>query len=130
MPYNREHLKLEAKSKIKDNVFQVLLGLLIAIILNNPANTAFIVGIALMVIEIGAAKFMLTFVDTGRTNYEDIFFSFTRKDINIYLRHLGMILIRILLIILWLFVFIIPGIVKALSYSQAAYIMAEIPIKI
>lgn len=133
MPYNREHLKLEAKSKIKGNVFTVLLGLIITAILLGPINAVpgfgQLVMIALMVVEIGAAKFMLTFIDIGKTNYEDIFFSFTRKDINIYFKHLGMVLIRLLLIILWSLLLIVPGIIKALAYSQATYIMAENPDK-
>ncbi|MDD4316555.1 MAG: DUF975 family protein, partial [Clostridia bacterium] len=82
---------------------------------------------AMLVLEIGLSVFYLKFINNEKTDYMDVFFSFTFKDLNKYLNHLGTMLARMLLIVLWMLLFIIPGIIKAIAYSQVTYIKAENP---
>lgn len=136
--FDRAKLKLDAKRKIKGRVFPVFLGLFVWIIATSLIATNAsrkegviiifdIIAFLLSVLEIGAMKYMLNFVDNDKTDYNLLFISF--KSGNTYIKHLGLIFLRGLFVFLWLLLLIIPGIIKALAYSQASYIMAENPDK-
>lgn len=131
--FDRQELKKESRECIRNNVFNLLIGNLIVIVAVGPMN--FIVGfgqvisIALMVLYIGLCKFYINFIDNSKIDYSDIFFSFKQKDINIYFVHLGTIVIKSILIFLWALLLVVPGVIKALAYSQVEYIRAEKPEK-
>jgi uncharacterized membrane protein len=126
----RVEIKEEAKKSIKGKVFSLFVANLIVLVLTAPINAwpfiGTVIAIAAMVLVIGLNRFYLNFIDYGKTDYADIFFPFI-KDLNIFLKHLGTILLRALLVFLWTLLFIVPGIIKALAYSQVTYIRAEKP---
>jgi len=128
---DRAKIKEEAKAKIKGKVFNLLLANIITLALLGPVNglPAFgqIVMIALSVVMFGLSFLYLNFIDNGKIDYMDLFYSFKVKDINTYLIHLGTIIVRTILIFLWTLLLIIPGIIKAIAYSQVNYIRAEKP---
>lgn len=129
---DRVGLKSEAKDAIKGNIFPLLFANLIVMIITGaslPVNSipflGQIVSIAVMVVYFGLALFYLNYIDKGTTDYMDLFYSFKVKDLNTYFKHLGTLVIKFLLIILWTLLFIVPGIIKAIAYSQVNYIRAE-----
>lgn len=129
--YNRTTLKNLAKEKIKGKVLNLFLAELVVLALTGAANgipgLGQLVSIAMLVLTIGLSVFYLKFLDNGTMDYMDLFYSFSFKDLNKYLNHLATMLVKMLLIFLWSLLFIIPGIVKAIAYSQAEYIKAENP---
>lgn len=129
--FDRAGLKNLAKQKLKGKVINLFLADLIVIALTGAANGipgfGQLVSIVMLVLSIGLSVFYLKFLETGETDYMHIFFSFTFKDLNKYLNHLATMLVRILLIFLWSLLLVIPGIIKAMAYSQVDYIKAENP---
>jgi len=130
---NRTELKLSAKNLIKEKWFNLFLGSFIVLALTGAVNGIVGLGqflsIALAVLYIGLSCFYLNYIDNDKIDYMDIFFSFKAKDINVYIRHLGVMLLMGLFIILWTLLLIVPGIIKAIAYSQVTYIIAENPDK-
>ncbi len=129
--FDRVKTKETAKSKIKNNIFNLFVANLIVLVIMGPINGipgfGQIIAILLSVVQIGLSVFYLNYLDKKQIDYVDIFYSFKVKDINTYLIHLGTILVKYLLIFLWMLLFIIPGIIKAIAYSQVNYIRAENP---
>lgn len=129
--FDRAGMKTLAKQKIKGQVINLFLANLIVLALSGAVNGipgfGQILSLAMLVLEIGLSVFYLKFINNEKTDYMDVFFSFTFKDLNKYLNHLGTMLARMLLIVLWMLLFIIPGIIKAIAYSQVTYIKAENP---
>ena len=72
----------------------------------------------------GLAKFSLALSRNQDVRVMQIFSGF---HINLFLRQFKAYLFRILFIFLWTLLFIVPGIIAALSYSQMFYILAEDP---
>lgn len=73
-------------------------------------------------IYLGQTIFSLKLARNQETVFEEVFDGF--KDFG---RSLGAYLMMILYIFLWALLLIIPGIIKALAYSQTFFILAENP---
>lgn len=73
-------------------------------------------------ITLGYAKYNLNLVDGNNAQFSDLFSKFDCFGQGFCVQFL-----RNLFIVLWSFLFVIPGIVKSYSYSMAAYIAAENP---
>ena len=73
-------------------------------------------------LELGLLLFFLKFIRN-----EPVEFSTGFKGFNNFLNALSVYLLRLLFIVLWTMLFIIPGIIKYFSYSQAMYILADNP---
>lgn len=73
-------------------------------------------------ITLGYAKYNLNLVDGYNPQFSDLFSKFDCFGQGFCVQFL-----RNLFIVLWTFLFIIPGLVKTYSYSMAAYIAAENP---
>lgn len=73
-------------------------------------------------ITLGYAQYNLNLVDGNNPQFADLFSKFDQFGQGFLVQFL-----RHLYIILWAFLFIIPGIVKSYSYSMTAYIAAENP---
>lgn len=80
---------------------------------------AFILG---GVVELGYAKFLLKQHDRQELRFSDLFSQFDRFGTG-FAQHF----LRILFTVLWTLLFIIPGIVKWLSYSMTPFILEEHP---
>jgi uncharacterized membrane protein len=74
------------------------------------------------VVQIGYAKYLLKQYNGHSGEVKDLFSCF-----DYFAQGFLQKLLRILYIILWSFLFIVPGIIKALSYSMTPFIMAENP---
>lgn len=73
-------------------------------------------------LELGLILFFLKFVRN-----EPVEFGIGFQGFNNFGKALGVYLLKLVFIILWSLLFIIPGIIKAFSYSQAMYILADNP---
>ena len=73
-------------------------------------------------LELGLLLFFLKLVRN-----EPVEFNIGFKGFNNFGNALAVYLLRLLFIVLWSMLFIIPGIIKALSYSQAMYHLADNP---
>lgn len=80
-------------------------------------------GLAAYMLSIGAFKCAMESSRGRKIKISDLFFAFRTKP----LKFLGLYIVEIILILLWGCLFIIPGIVKMISYSQAFYLMIENP---
>ena len=77
------------------------------------------------VISVGLSKFLLNFT----TNKEEPKFKDLFSYFKIFFKYLGLYILITLAIILSLILLILPGVIVALMYSQAFYILAEDPDK-
>ncbi len=123
----RAELKTEAKQLIRNNLHQVIcVSALLSVVmffLGIADETVSILGVLLDgVLLIPFCFFMLRTWRSGTAHSEDFFDSFY----NVVKWALAS-LWQYLWIALWLFVFILPGIVKMLSYSQYYFILADNP---
>lgn len=127
--FNRAELKEKAKGRIKGIIFNLLVANLIVMAILGPINGVpgfgQLILLAASVIQFGLAFLYLNFVDNNKIDYADLFYSFKVKDINTYLIHLGTLIVKYLLICLYTLLLIVPGIIKAMAYSQVNYIRAE-----
>lgn len=133
---NRQDLKKAAREKIKGNLWNIwkallvpaavgfVLGILGAILGEDStiySFISFIFEVALIPISAGIILYILNF-ERGK--------SFDIKDLFTYYdkRMLGLILLEVvigLFTILWTILFIIPGIIAAISYSMSLYIWVD-----
>ncbi len=74
-------------------------------------------------LELGAADFSLTVARGGEGRFEQIFDGF-----KYFTNALVAYLLRLLYVILWSLLFIIPGIIAALGYSMTFYILSDEPL--
>ena len=74
------------------------------------------------VVELGYARFLLKQHDRKELQFSDLFSQFDRFGTGFAQKFL-----RILYIVLWSLLFIIPGIVKGLSYAMTPFILEEHP---
>ena len=73
-------------------------------------------------VELGYAKFLLKQYDRKQLQFSDLFSQFERFGTGFAQKFL-----RILFTVLWSLLFIIPGIVKGLSYAMTPFILEEHP---
>ena len=73
-------------------------------------------------VELGYAKFLLKQYDRKQLQFSDLFSQFERFGTGFAQKFL-----RTLFIVLWSLLFIIPGIVKGLSYAMTPFILEEHP---
>lgn len=74
------------------------------------------------IIEVGYAKFNLNLVDKLEGTFENLFAYFSYWKTTAVAK-----LLRSIYLLLWSLLFIIPGIIAALSYAMTEYILAENP---
>ncbi len=124
---DRVELKDLAKAQIKGNIGNLFLVSLIVALINGALNLIPTVGsIASMVISpvfsLAIAIIYLNLTDGKKPEVGDLFTQFNETWSAFKLNFL-----LALFTTLWSLLFFIPGIIKALSYSQAMYILAENP---
>lgn len=90
------------------------------------ASLAGLLGIASFIlggtVELGYAKFLLKQYDRKQLQFSDLFSQFERFGTGFAQQFL-----RVLFTTLWMLLFIIPGIVKGLSYAMTPFILEEHP---
>lgn len=128
---DRASLKQSAKEKLKGRWG---MGVLIALIyflingafsaLGNIKETGFFFGLASIFISapltLGMAVAFLALIKSDSLVFENLFSGF-----RCYPKSLGMYLWTALWVVLWALLFIVPGIIKAIAYSQVFFIIAD-----
>lgn len=120
-------LKEMALEALRGNWALAVGGFLIYNLINFTVQAVPVAGpIAALIIGgpllLGSTYFSLSLARKEETRIELLFDGF-----NEFSRALVSYLLMVLYIILWTFLLIIPGIIKALAYSQTFYILAEDP---
>lgn len=132
----RGELKTRAKEQLNDRlwlcigttlIFSIIIGLNSS---NNEVRHTFGLGwgasidlVTLLLagaLTVGYAKFLLNVVNKRNPKFVDLFSGF-----NIYLKTLGLYFITMASIVVGMIFFIIPGIIIALAFAMAPYILAE-----
>lgn len=130
-------LKIKAKEQLKGKWALSIITLLVALLLCDGisrgggvidrnggwiAKVCFIIGILLNgAITLGACKFLVNIV----TNTEEARFSDLFSGFNIYLKTLGLSIVRGIMIGIASLILIVPGIILGLMFSQAFFILCE-----
>jgi len=127
--FNRIELKQLAKDQLKGKwgnavlitfVYAILTGIVGSITRRIPSLGVFSILLSAP-LSIGLLIAYINFVKTSsKLQIEDLFSGF-----KIYLKALGIYLWNVLWIVLWSMLFLIPGIIKAIAYSQSMYIIAD-----
>jgi len=89
-------------------------------------NLKFVGNIATLLLggafALGVATFSLAIARNEEAKLEMIFYGF-----KYYVKTLGLYLLMVLFVLLWMLLLIVPGIIAAISYSMAFYIMHDDP---
>ena len=123
-------IKLEAKAAMTNRWGQAVLFMFIYSLLSAGISTLNLVSPAIASIfmgfplSLGIAIAFLNFSRTGELPLEKIFSAFNSTY---YLKSIGVTLLSTMYTFLWCLLFIIPGIIKGLSYAMAPFIIAEDP---
>ena len=133
---NRAKIKNDAKKMIEGNLWTILKPALIVIVISTLAGgissaiftddtflgqlCTYLISLATMPLSYGLTAFILKFVRKEEVEYDEVF-KYYSKFVPIFL--LG--LLMYIFIGLWSLLFVIPGIIAAISYSQAMYIMID-----
>lgn len=128
----RVELKLWAKNKIKENFWPLLGTIIVASMLTSlayfsfdfnddvPLTHYYSIGWIFYFVSVGLTYYMVKFVTGKKALFNDIF-AFS----NDFLKCMLICLLQSLFVLLWSLLLIIPGIVKALSYSLVPYLLAD-----
>jgi uncharacterized membrane protein len=123
---SRAELKARARQQIKGNIFGLFLAYLVISITTSIASfVTFGVGAILITGPLMLGLFMMYYnlaASGVKPDVGNVFKGFT--DGNFLRGFLGYILMQIF-IVLWSLLFIIPGLIKSLAYSQTFFILAE-----
>ncbi len=120
---NRKDLKRKARD-LKNVDYWLLVGVIAvySAIMGALANT----GVGSLIlggpITAGLFSFLLHIIRRENASFNDLFTSFKRFG-----QYLGVYVLQSVFTALWTLLFIIPGIIKGISYSQALYIAYDNP---
>ena len=94
--------------------------------LNGPTFSTFIITLVLLPLYIGYLWTFLSVIRTGeKINVSSLFQAFS--EISTYVKILGAYLVMMVYLILWSLLLLIPGIIKAFSYSQTYFVLKDHP---
>ncbi|MDP5273742.1 DUF975 family protein [Chengkuizengella axinellae] len=79
----------------------------------------------LIPLTVGISWFFLELSRKQTIKFKDIFIVYS--DLRLSLKMVGLSILTGILVLLWALLFIIPGIVKSIAYSQAYYILKDKP---
>ncbi len=129
--FDRVELKQLAKSQLKGkwgNAVLISLVYGVVVIAASILDRITVAGsiISMLITAPLSIGLLITYINFVKNNEElnvgDLF-----KGFNIYGKSLGITLWYALWVILWFLLLIIPGIIKAIAYSQSMYIIADNP---
>ncbi len=120
-----QRIKSIAKDQVKTSFGEIFVGILIVNVIISVASS-WTIGLAALIIGgpmyVGLCYYLLIIARGQNSKFEDLFMGFKQFIRNM----LGSLLVSIY-VLLWSFLLIIPGIIKAFSYSMVFYIMADDP---
>lgn len=121
---NRVEMKMAAKQQIKGNIGMLFVCTLIIGAISAAANMIPIVGSLLVTPSLTLG---LVIIYLGLADGENVELSALFAGFNQFAQALVLFLLVGIFTFLWSLLFVIPGIIKGLSYSMAFYILAENP---
>lgn len=126
MEFTRAELKAQAKEQLKGNVWMFFLISLIASLLFTASACILGVGEIFLGYPIlfGLSVCLYMNVAAGQKPQIEMIFEPFKK---FYWKSIGLILLEALFILLWSLLLVVPGIIKAYSYSQALFILNDNP---
>lgn len=129
---NRQELKEWSKNKIKTN-FWLLLGMIVVSSIitgftiggsynaeTGQYSSGYNIGFLFYFVEVGLYAAISTFVNGGTIEFKDLF-----KYSSDFVRCLITRLLATVFIVLWGLLLIVPGIIKAISYSLLPLLLAD-----
>lgn len=127
--YSRVNLKETAKKNIEGKIWSLFLCAIIVALCFLTINIP-ILGLASIIVVVPALTFGNHYVYLKLTAQEefspsDLFFAF--KDSKVLGKVIGTFYLTMLYTFLWSLLLLVPGVVKAYSYSMAPYIIIENP---
>ena len=121
---NRKELRQKGKSLFQTDYWSFVLAYLIYSGIISAASSSY--GVPVLIVGgpllAGFILFNLNFIRKGNAKITDLFENFKRFT-DFFLTFL----LETGLVLLWTLLFIVPGIIKSLAYSQAIYIMLDNP---
>ena len=124
---SRIELKEAAKAQIKGKIGILFVCYLIIFGISIAAGLVPIVGAIVSVVISPALSLGLCCIYLGLTKGNDVEVSTLFSRFPIFGRALWLNILIGVFIFLWMLLFYIPGIIKALSYSMAIYVLADNP---
>lgn len=122
---DRKQIKLEAKQAIKDHWIMLFVVLFVIGAITGASAAALIGFLIAPILTAGVFKLTKLMLDENKFDFNVVLDFF--KDLNHALKIVGTAIIVQIIVMIGVFLFIIPGIIFALQYSQAVYIMAQNP---
>lgn len=116
-------LKSRAREALRDRWGIAILTSLIFVGINYIAGNIPLASWITPVFAFGFARFYLDLVRGADAKIESVF----TESFSDFLKKWGTSLLKILYLVLWYLLFIIPGIVKSYSYAMTEYIMLDHP---
>ncbi|HOO29294.1 MAG TPA: DUF975 family protein [Lachnospiraceae bacterium] len=120
---SREEIKNEAKQQIRGKIGMLFICMLLMVVIAGASD---VIPLAVIVIQppmmLGSIYVYLDICAGGEVDINRLFAGFKRLGQSICL-----FLLISVYTFLWSLLFVIPGIIKAISYSQSFYILAEHP---
>ena len=125
----RAELKAQAKAQLKGKVWWLFLCTLIVSGISMAIGMIPVVGIIATYIVAPALAIGLTMVYLSVTYGEEVQINTLFDGFRgpIFGKSIGLYLLIVIYTLLWSLLFVIPGIIKAYSYSMSFYILAENP---
>ena len=125
--FSRAEIKKMARAQIKGNLLVLFLCNLVPILISSFANylgdiAKFAQTITQPAFSMGLVMIYLSLSYGERPVVSDVF-----KGFNIFVKSLWLYFLIAAFTFLWSLLFVIPGIIKGMSYSMAPYILAENP---
>ncbi len=120
-----QELKKLSWNQLQGRYWMVLLAVFLVMVISS-ASSYYYVGILISgPLFVGQATYLLNIVETDAKGeeFERLLDGFKKSFVVSFLTYL----LQMIFIVLWMFLLIIPGIIKALAYSQTFYIIAENP---
>lgn len=127
---SRISLKNQAKSIIKGKYINISLIMLAGVLLLALIDLIPIIGVVAGFLLTGPLLFSISYITykvaTEKTipKFQDLFFGFRQEN---FTRAFEGYIRYAIFVFLWSMLFVIPGIVKAISYSQMSFLMIENP---
>lgn len=120
---NRALLKTHAKTIFKKHYGMALLASFLPVVIAGAAGNLFIVGIVLVYpLYVGQALMFMRFTSHDNVELDTLFSGYRGNQFGKYLIAM---LLRDVFIFLWTLLFIIPGIIKSMSYALVPYLLAD-----
>ena len=123
----RVELKNKAKEQIKGNIGILFLIFLIITMIEVGSTFVPVIGWFAAIIIVPAFEMSVCMIFLNLSKGEKVSVGDAFKGFNITGKAVWLYILTILFTFLWSLLFIIPGIIKAFSYSMSQYILADNP---